>query len=125
MAEADAARPSGDHKFEVLLYTYFSGWTGFAYDEEDHEVAFNTVEEAIEDLQEAFDVWSQQVRDGEREADQSYDPSDFAIRCATTADMCGVKLRDGRVKLNPASGVVVEDRSEFSKINESGRFGRN
>ena len=124
MSKAPTVQTSDGHRFQVQLNTFFGGWTPFGYDEEDRPVTFSSVEQAMKDLQAFFDMLLEAVREGDREADQSYDPNDFAIRCVTTADLCGVTLRDGRVLLSPAYGTVVTDRSELSRINASGRFGQ-
>jgi hypothetical protein len=101
--------------FEVLLYTFFDGWTSFAYDENDDSVTFSTVQEALRDLQSAFDIWEAQIKDGERGIGDSYLPSDFAIRSTATNERCGLALDGGQIRL--------QSSAEFAKINATGQFG--
>lgn len=110
------------HGFEVLLDTYFQGWTGFAYEENDAPVAFASIEDALADLQEAFDSLSSAVRAGDRAADQSYSPDDFAIRAIATGDMCRVGLRAEKVFLRNSPGNPITDEATLARINRTGRF---
>jgi hypothetical protein len=109
--------------FEVLLDTYFQGWTGFAYDENDAPVAFASVEEALVDLQEAFDSLDSAVREGERSPDQSYSSKDFAIRALSTGDLCEVGLSGGKVALLDEAGNPITSEAALARINQTGRFG--
>jgi hypothetical protein len=110
------------HKFEVLLYTYFDGWTGFAYDEYDHPVKFGAVEEALADLQDAFKIWDQQILDGERTPDQLFSPDDFAIRSVATGDQCPIAVSKNVVVLKGKGGKTLTSHVELEKINLTGRF---
>jgi hypothetical protein len=113
------------HGFEVLLDTYFQGWTGFAYDENDAPVVFATVEEALVDLQEAFDSVSAAARNGERPSDQSYLARDFAIRALASAELCAVGLLSDKIVLLDGAGKPIASGAAFARINRSGRFGDN
>jgi hypothetical protein len=108
-----------------LLDTYFQGWTGFAYDENDAPVAFATVEEALADLQEVFDSLSAAVRDGERPSDQSYSARDFAIRALASGELCAMGLESNKVVLLDRAGNPIASDAAFTRINRSGRFGEN
>ena len=121
-ATASNVAPQG---FKVLLDTYFQGWTGFAYDENDAPVAFATVEEALADLQEAFDSVNAAARDGERPSDQSYSARDFAIRALASAELCAVGLVSDKIVLLDGAGKPIASDAAFARINRSGRFGEN
>src|SRR5690242_6978762 len=84
MAAPELSGDLQNHRFEVLLYTFFDSWTGFAYDDYDVPVHFDTVQDALEDLQEAFDIWQSQIDEGERMPDQGFSPDEFAIRSLNT-----------------------------------------
>lgn len=113
---------SRTHEFEVLLYMYFDGWTGFAYDEYDHPVKFGAVEEALADLHDAFRIWDQQILDGERTSDQSFSPDDFAIRSVLTGEMCPIAVSKNEVSLRCKGGKSLASQIELGKINVTGRF---
>ena len=113
---------SRTHQFEVLLYTYFEGWTVFAYDEDDHPVKFGEIEEALADLQDAFRIWDQQILDGERTPDQSFSPDDFAIRSVVTGDLCHIAVSKNVVVLTGKDGKALASQIELGKINLTGRF---
>ena len=116
-----AGKP-GSHEFELLLHTYFSGWTGFAYDENDNPVSFSAVEEALADLQSAFDIWERQIRDAERAPNQSFSPDEFAIRCVTTSELCRLGIAEEKVVLRDENGVPINSPSDLARINLTGRF---
>jgi len=122
MAAPMLGKNSRTHEFEVLLYTYFDGWTGFAYDEYDHPVKFGSVEEALADLHYAFRIWDQQILDGERTPDQSFSPDDFAIRSVVTGDLCPIAVSKNVVGLRGKDGKSLASQSELKKINATGRF---
>ena len=122
MAALILGRNSRPHEFEVLLYTYFDGWTGFAYDEYDHPVKFGAVEEALADLQDAFTIWEQEIRDGERTPDQSFSPDDFAIRSVVTGDLCPIAVSKNVVGLRGKDGKTLASQIDLEKINLTGRF---
>ena len=122
MAALMLGKNSRTHQFEVLLYTYFDGWTGFAYDEDDHPVKFGAVEEALADLQDAFKIWDQQILEGERTPDQSFSPDDFAIRSVVTGDLCPIAVSKNEVVLRGKDGKALASHIELEKINLTGRF---
>lgn len=122
MAALMLGKNSRTHQFEVLLYTYFDGWTGFAYDEDDHPVKFSAVEKALADLQDAFRIWDQQILDGERTPDQSFSPDDFAIRSVVTGDLCHIAVSKNVVVLRGKDGKALATHIELEKINLTGRF---
>jgi hypothetical protein len=111
------------HEFQLLLDTFFSGWTGFGYDEDENPVTFNGVEEALADLQSVFDIWEQQIRDGERTPDESYSPEEFAICCVTTGDICRIAMSEHKVVLKRSDGVPINGAKDLATINLTGRFG--
>jgi len=117
------AGKSRSHEFQLLLDTFFSGWTGFGYDENENPVTFSAVEEALADLQSAFDIWEQQVRDGERAPDESYSPDEFAISCVTTGEMCRIAMSGDKVVLKRSDGVPIKGAKDLATINLTGRFG--
>jgi hypothetical protein len=113
---------SQSHEFEVLLYTYFDGWTGFAYDENDEPVNFGSVEEALADLQSAFNIWVRQIAEGERTPDQGFAPDDFAIRSRQTGELCRIAASNNEVMLRTRGGRRIRSSFEFARINSTGRF---
>ena len=122
MAALALGNESRTHQFEVLLYTFFGGWTGFAYDEDDRPVKFGEVEEALADLQDAFRIWDKQILDGERAPDQSFSPHDFAIRSVITGDLCHIAVSKNVVVLTGKDGKALASQIELEKINLTGRF---
>ncbi|MEQ1936164.1 MAG: hypothetical protein ABL962_20095 [Fimbriimonadaceae bacterium] len=99
MVAQTLGRDSQSDEFEVLLYTYFGGWTGFAYDDNDEPVKFGTIEEALADLQSAFDIWARQIVEGERTIDQAFSPDDFAIRSGRSGELCRILVSRNEVML--------------------------
>lgn len=122
MAAPILGMDSRKHEFEVLLYTYFDGWTGFAYDDNDEPVNFGTVEDALEDLQGAFDIWERQVAEGERTPDQGFSPDDFAIRSRRTGELCRIAASRNKVVLRTRDGRKIQSSLELARINSTGRF---
>ncbi len=122
MAAPILSRDSRAHEFEVLLYTYFNGWTGFAYDENDKPVNFGTVEEALADLQGAFDIWARQIVEGERTPDQAFSPDDFAIRSKRSGELCRIMASRNEVMLRAKDGRRIQSSFELARINSTGRF---
>ncbi len=122
MAAPILGKDSRMHEFEVLLYTYFDGWTGFAYDENDKPVNFGTVEEALADLQSAFDIWARQIIDGERAPDQAFSPDDFAIRSRRSGELCRIVASRNEVMLRASNGRRIQNSFELARINSTGRF---
>ena len=117
------AGKSRSHEFQLLLDTFFSGWTGFGYDEDENPVTFSVVEEALAYLQSVFDIWKQQIRDGERASDESYSPDEFAICCVTTGEIWRIAMSGDKVVLKRDDGVLIKDAKELATINLTGRFG--
>ena len=117
------AGKSRSHEFQLLLDTFFSGWTGFGYDENENPVTFSAVEEALADLQSVFDIWKQQIRDGERAPDESSSPDEFAICCVTTGEICRIAMSGDKVVLKRGDGVPIKGASDLAAINQTGRFG--
>ncbi|MGH6628354.1 MAG: hypothetical protein ACREB3_01325, partial [Burkholderiales bacterium] len=113
---------SRKHEFQVLTYTYFDGWTGFAYDEYDKSVNFETVEEALTDLQSAFDIWERQISDGERTPDQSFSPDEFAIRSLSSGELFRIAMSRGGVVLQTKDGRKIENALDIARINSTGHF---
>lgn len=113
---------SQSHEFEVLLYTYFDGWTGFAYDDNDEPVNFGTVEEALADLQSAFDIWARQVFEGERTPDQMFSPDEFAIRSRYSSELCRIMVSRKKVILRARDGRRIQSSFDLARINSTGRF---
>ena len=113
---------SQKYEFEVLLYAYFDGWTGFAYSDNDEPVYFSTVQETLTDLQSAFDIWARQIAEGERTPDQSFSPDDFAIRSRQTGELCRITASNNQVILRTREGKKIQSSLEFARINSTGRF---
>jgi hypothetical protein len=122
MAAPTLGRNSRTQEFEVLLHTYFDGWTGFAYDDNDEPVNFGTIEEALEDLQSAFDIWTRQIAEGERTPDQDFSPDDFAIRSRWTSELCRIAASSNKVMLRTRGGRKIQSSFELARINSTGRF---
>lgn len=111
------------HEFQLLLNTFFSGWTGFGYDEKESPVTFSAIEEALADLQSVFNIWKQQILDGERSPDDSYSPDEFAICCVTTGEICRIAMSEDKVVLSRRDGIPINDAKDLARINLTGRFG--
>lgn len=122
MAALILNRDSWKHEFEVLLYTYFDGWTGFAYDDNDEPVNFGTVEEALADLQSAFDIWARQIVEGERTPDQMSSPDEFAIRSRFSSELCRIMVSRNKVILRARDGRRIQSSFDLARINSTGRF---
>ena len=114
---------SRSHEFQLLMDTFFSGWTGFGYDENENPVTFSAVEEALADLQSVFDIWKQQIRDGERAPDESYSPDEFAICCVTTGEICRIAMSVDKVVWKRGNGVPIKGACDLAAINQTGRIG--
>ena len=123
MTQYSFAGKSRSHEFQLLLDTFFSGWTGFGYDENENPVTFSAVEEALADLQSVFDIWEQQIRDGERAPDELYSPDEFGICCVTSGEKCRIAMSGGKVFLTRSDGVPIKGASDLAVINQTGRFG--
>jgi hypothetical protein len=122
MAAPELSNDLRKHEFEVLLYTYFDGWTGFSYDENDVPVNFGTVEEALDDLQGAFDIWARQIAEGERTVDEGFSTDDFAIRSRRSGELCKIVTSNNKVMLRTRDGRKIQSSIELARINSTGRF---
>jgi hypothetical protein len=108
------------HRFELLAYIWVDGFCSYVFDEDDKPFLFDSLEEAVAELQDDFDIWAQQIGDGERE--YGFDPEEFMIRCVTTDARCRLELSDGRLRLvSVESGEVIHGQ-EYGRVNRSGLF---
>ena len=85
------------HGFELLTYIWCEGFCDYVFDEQDRPFVFDSIEEAVAELQEDFDIWTQQLRDGERE--YSFEPGEFRIRCVETNERYELELWNGKLRL--------------------------
>ena len=65
--------------FEILQFSLCEGWINNLYDGNDNPYVFSTVEEAIAELQEEFDDWQSEIKNGDRDEEDGYDISTFQI----------------------------------------------
>ena len=83
---------------------------------------FDSIEEAIEELQDDFDIWAQEIKDGERESDCSFSAEEFMIRCVGTDSRCNVELSAGKLCLVSIDRGNVIPSQEYMRINQTGLF---
>ena len=110
------------HRFELLTYYWQVGFRNFVTNmstKGDVAVWFNTIEHAIDDVQECFDVWNMQIKDGERE--WGFSTEEFRIRCVETRAFCNLGISDGKVHLKTADSRLIP-QEEYERINQSGIF---
>src|SRR3990167_9196907 len=94
-------------KFEVLTYAWCDGFANSYLNEADLPVTFDCIEDALEDLQDDFDIWANQVRSGERDPDNIFCDDEYLIRCIDTGSGCKVKLVLGTLFLTPDEGKFL------------------
>lgn len=108
-------------RFEVLSYTWCDGFINSYLDDDESTVIFDCIEEAMEDLQHDFDIWSDQVRSGERAPETVFEDKEFLVRCVNTEMECKVQLVLGTLFLVTDDGEYIK-RESFSEINRTGEF---
>ena len=108
------------YRFELLNYVWLEGFRSYIFDEHDKPFLFSSIEEAIEELQDDFDTWAQEIKDGERE--YGFDAEEFMIRCVETNACCNVELLNGKLHLVPDDRRARVPRQEYERINRTGLF---
>lgn len=108
------------YHFELLHYVWLEGFLNNLLDESDRPVVFDSVEEALEDLQGDFDTWADEIRRGERDREEAFDPEELSMRCVETDARCGFLLV-GR-KLVLVSDRQFKSKRDFERINSTGLF---
>lgn len=107
--------------FEVVTYIWQEGFRSFVFDEHDAAVWFDKLELAVDDLQGCFDIWSMQLKNGERE--WGFDIEEFRIRCVETNAICNLGMSNNRIHLQSAdSQRRTIDKTEFPRIDKTGIF---
>ena len=96
---------SASHRFELLTYIWCDGFRSYVFDEQDKPLVFDSIEEAVAELQEDFDIWARQLRDGKRGYD--FDPSEFRIKCLESNERCDLELFNGKLRL-----VSIDDNQK-------------
>jgi len=76
----------------------------------------------LEELQGDFDTWADEIRRGEREPEEAFDPEEFSVRCVETGACCEFKLAGGTLVLIANDGRKLESKSVFENINRTGLF---
>jgi len=110
------------YHFELLHYVWLEGFLNNLLDESERPVVFNSVEEALEDFQRDFDTWAEEIRRGERDREEAFDPEEFSVRCVETDACCEFKLVGGKLVLIAKDGRKLKSKSVLEKINRTGLF---
>jgi len=110
------------YHFELLHYVWLEGFTNNLLDAFDEPVVFNSIEEALEDLQDDFDTWTEEIRKGEREREEAFDPKEFSVRCVETDAHCELKLANGKLILIANDRRKLKSKLDFEEINRTGLF---
>ena len=84
-------------EFEILQYSVCEGWINNLYDGNDSPSVFNTLDEAIAELQEEFDDWQAEIEIGESDEEDGYDILNFQIVCNKTGVTYELDLVAGKV----------------------------
>jgi hypothetical protein len=83
--------------YEIMQYSICDGWINNLYDSNDNPYIFSTLEEAIAELQEEFDDWEAEIKNGDREEDDGDDICNFQIVCSATGILYELDLIDREV----------------------------
>lgn len=108
-------------RFEVLVYSWCDGFENSWVDDEGTPIVFDNIEDAVNDLQQDFDILAEQVRSGKREPDAIFGEEEFMIRCVNTGTQCKIALALGAVFLISDHGKFLK-RSDYPLINHTGFF---
>jgi hypothetical protein len=84
-------------EFEILQYSVCEGWVNNLYDGNNKPYVFNTLEDAIAELQEEFNDWQAEIEAGERSQAETYDICTFQIIGHTSGVTYELDLVAGKV----------------------------
>lgn len=110
------------HHFELLHCIWLNEFINNLLDEHDKPIVFDSVEEALADLQDDFDTWAEEIRRGERERDEGFSPEEFLVRCVETDAPCELKLVGKKLVLISNGGRQLRSKRDFVRINRIGLF---
>ena len=85
--------------FELLNYVWLEGFRPYYLDGNGEPLGFSSLEEALAELQDDFDLVAQEIADGDRDADCGFSPEEFKIHCIQTAQEFRVDLVDGVLRI--------------------------
>ena len=83
--------------FELLNYVWLEGFVSYYFDINDKPLRFPSLNEALAELQDDFDIVAQEIADGGREPDCGLSPEEFQIRCVETDARFAIEWMNGRV----------------------------
>lgn len=111
---------NSEYGFELLNYVWLEGYCAYILDAKDQSYRFDSIEEALSELQEDFDTWASEIRRDERE--DGYEPEEFMIRCIETREVCSVQIIAEKLRLvSPDTGKVIQG-VDYERINRTGHF---
>jgi hypothetical protein len=85
--------------YEILQFSLCEGWINNLYDSDDRPYIFDTLEEAIAELQEEFDEWQSEIKAGKRNLYEGYDITTFVIKDNVTDMTYDVDLVNGKIEI--------------------------
>ena len=85
--------------YEILQFSLLEGWVNNLYDSDNMPYVFESLEEAVEELQEEFDTWQAEIECGARSEEEGYDINTFIIIHNTTSVVYDLTWIDGKVKV--------------------------
>lgn len=85
--------------YEILQYSHCEGWVNNLYDESTNTIVFDTLEEAVAELQAEYDDWNAEIQTGVRSKEDFYDISTFQIKCIETGIVYALDLVDDKVTI--------------------------
>ncbi|MFY9328687.1 MAG: hypothetical protein WAO76_11825 [Georgfuchsia sp.] len=109
-------------RFMVLSYAFCEGYESYYLNEHGVPVLYDSIEDALADIQSEFDRWADEVRSGEREPEDSFDEEEFLVSCANTGTNCRVANVHGTIFLIDEFGNFLKSKAEMETINLTGDF---
>jgi hypothetical protein len=106
----------------ILSFAACEGYESYYLDEFGVPVLYDSVEDALADLQEEFDRWADEVRSGERDPEDGFSEEEFLVSCANTGTNCRVANIHGTIFLVDEIGNFFRSKIEMEAINRTGEF---
>lgn len=85
--------------YEILQFSLLEGWVNNLYDSYNMPYVFESLEEAVEELQGEFDTWKAEIECGARAEEEGYDINTFKIIHNTHSVEYDLARIEGTVKV--------------------------
>ena len=91
-----------------MQYSICDGWINNLYYSNDDLYVFSTLEETIAELQDEYNDWELEIKNGDREEDDGYDICNFQIVCSATGILYELDLIDREVVVAHTYTYIIE-----------------